>query len=295
MKSSVITLLFLSVVCMPMASFAAEWEISADLSLNVTQNAYSDNWTGGEAGAISWVSLANISAQKQLSEKYHWKNTGKFGFGQTHQQDVETKDWKVPEKSTDKIDIESVLKITLDAFVDPYIAERIESQFLDNSEPKLKRLFNPILFTTSAGASKTIYKKDKDEILTRVGLAIRNHMNRVVADTINFDKTETETLTDGGLEWVTDVKYTITPERFRYEGKLSIFQAFFNSKSDDLKGLENEDYWRAPDINWENLFTASVSKYVQVTLYIQWLYDKEIDKGGRFKESLAMGLTYKLF
>lgn len=30
-----------------------------------------------------------------------------------------------------------------------------------------------------------------------------------------------------------------------------------------------------------------------VNLYIQFLYDKEIDLGGRFKETMALGLTYK--
>jgi hypothetical protein len=30
-------------------------------------------------------------------------------------------------------------------------------------------------------------------------------------------------------------------------------------------------------------------------LYMQLLYDKEIDLKGRFKQTLALGLTYKLF
>jgi hypothetical protein len=31
-----------------------------------------------------------------------------------------------------------------------------------------------------------------------------------------------------------------------------------------------------------------------VNLYVQFLYDKEVDLAGRFKESLALGITYKL-
>jgi hypothetical protein len=31
-----------------------------------------------------------------------------------------------------------------------------------------------------------------------------------------------------------------------------------------------------------------------VSLYVQFLYDKEVDLGGRLKQTLAMGLTYKL-
>jgi len=286
--------LVMAIILFPTFVFAGDWLISSDLSLNLTQNAYSDNWTGGEVGSLSWTSLANATAEKQLSDKWNWKNVGKFGFGQTHKQNAETNDWEAPEKSTDKIDIESVVKMTVGSIVDPYGAFRFESQFLDNSEPSLKRLVNPIRLTESAGGSRSIYKQDKDEIVTRVGFAVREYIDRVVVS-INPDKTKTETTNDGGLEWVSDVKYTISPERLRYEGKLTVFQALYNSKSDELKGLPNEDYWKTADANWENLLTASITKYVQVTLYTQLVYDKEIDKGGRFKETLAMGLTYKLF
>ncbi len=292
MKKIAFVLMF---VLAPSIVFAqGEWQLSGDLSLNVTQNAYSDSWTGGEAGTVSWVSIANMIAEKQLSSKYHWRNTGKFSFGQIHNQNPETNDWEKPEKSTDKIDIESVLKMTLGAAVDPYIAFRLESQFLDNSIPEVKRLFNPILLTESAGASRTLYKEEKrGEVLTRLGLAIRQRIDREVV-TIEPEETTTETTTDGGLEWVTDVNYVITPEKLRYESKLSVFQAFFNSRSDELEG-ESADYWKAPDLNWENIITASINQYVQVSLYTQLLYDKEIDKRGRFKETLALGVTYKLF
>jgi len=43
-----------------------------------------------------------------------------------------------------------------------------------------------------------------------------------------------------------------------------------------------------------NTLIASISKFVQVTFYTQLLYDKQISKKGRLKETLALGLTYKL-
>jgi len=60
------------------------WSLSADVNLTLTQNAYSDNWVGGEAGAISWTFNSNSLAEKQLHEKVHSKNTLKLSFGQTH-------------------------------------------------------------------------------------------------------------------------------------------------------------------------------------------------------------------
>ncbi|HSG28427.1 MAG TPA: hypothetical protein VLA34_08095, partial [Candidatus Krumholzibacterium sp.] len=72
-----------------------------------------------------------------------------------------------------------------------------------------------------------------------------------------------------------------------------VYQALIYSKKDDLAGTEMEDYWKAPDVNWENIFTANITKYLMVNLYIQLLYDKEVDLGGRFKQTMALGLTYK--
>ncbi|MBT7617797.1 MAG: hypothetical protein HN590_10995, partial [Calditrichaeota bacterium] len=60
----------------------------------------------------------------------------------------------------------------------------------------------------------------------------------------------------------------------------------------DLEGLPNEEYWKAVDINWENIFTANITKYLMVNLYLQLLYDKEVDLGGRLKQTLSLGLTY---
>jgi hypothetical protein len=79
-----------------------------------------------------------------------------------------------------------------------------------------------------------------------------------------------------------------------YVGKLTLYKALFFSQKDDFAGTEAEDYWKAVDINWENKITATITKYVQVSLYTQLLYDKQISKKGRFKETLSLGLTYKL-
>ena len=37
-----------------------------------------------------------------------------------------------------------------------------------------------------------------------------------------------------------------------------------------------------------------VTKYLMVNLYTKFLYDKEVDLGGRFKQTLSLGVTYKL-
>jgi hypothetical protein len=272
---------------------ADPWKKNMDLNLTVTQNTYSDNWTGGEAGNVSWVANGNSGFEKKLSEKLNSKTTVKLAFGQTHSQDQKSKNWAKPVKSTDLIDIETLARLTLKVWVDPYLAFRFESQFLDASYPELKRYINPKKLTESGGVSRQFYKTEKDEILSRLGFALRQIITEDIVDT-TLRTTKFNSTTDGGIESVTDVKFTLS-DKISYTSKLSLYKALFYSKSDELKGTPRENYWKEPDVNWENTVSVSVAKYVTVSLYAQLLYDKEIDKGGRFKETLSLGLTYKLF
>jgi hypothetical protein len=88
---------------------------------------------------------------------------------------------------------------------------------------------------------------------------------------------------------------TFNDKQMKYVSKLRVFKAFFNSKSDEWKGRPTENDWKAVDVAWENTFSAAITKYVQVQLFTELLYDKEIDRRGRFREVLGLGLAYKLF
>ena len=275
-------------------SWAAEtWEKHMDLNLTMTQNSYSDNWTGGEAGNVSWVANVSSGFEKKLKDMLLSKTTIKLAFGQTHTQNQETKKWAKPIKSTDLIDIEALARYTMKTWVDPYFALRFESQFLDASYPRLKRYINPKKITESGGISRQFYKTEKNEILSRLGLALRQIITEDIVDT-TLRKTEINSTNDGGVESVTDVKLAFS-ERISYTSKLSLYKALFYSKSEERKGTPQENLWKEVDLNWENTISVSIARYVTVLLYTQLLYDKEIDKKGRFKETLSLGLTYKMF
>jgi len=268
---------------------ADPWAKSLDTDFTLTQNSYSDNWTGGEAGNISWVWNANGIFEKQFYPKFKFKNTSKFSFGQTHIQDKTTKNWAKPEKSTDLIDIENLGLFTLQSYVDPFVGLRFESQFLDASVPSINRYLSPVKITESAGAARQFYKTDNIDLLSRLGFAIRQIITKNILDA-QAKTTETKTTNDGGIEFVADLKKTLS-ETLSYTSKLSLYKALFFSESETVV----EDHWKAVDINWENRISASVAKYVAVSLYMQLLYDKEISFKGRFKQTLALGLTYKMF
>ncbi|MCX8015436.1 MAG: hypothetical protein N2748_05400, partial [candidate division WOR-3 bacterium] len=217
---------------------------------------------------------------KQLLPKINNRNMIKLAFGQTTNQIREDSisRWSSPVKSTDLIDFESLLRFTLGILVDPFIAARVESQFLDMSDITQYRVFNPLKFTESFGIARTLIKKDKTEWNTRCGAGFRQHYNRIIRNTTN----------DGGLEFITDFKIPLVEQRITYTSNLQLFQAIFRS------GTPPNNNWKAVDMNWENIFTATITKYLMVSLYTQLLYDKENTSDLRIKETLALGLTYKL-
>ena len=269
------------------------WQKYLDLDLKVTQDSYSDNWAGGKASTVGWRADANSGFEKQLSEWISSRTTIRLQFGQTHNQDPETKEWAKPVKSTDLIDIETVARFNLLRWVDPYLSVWFESYFLDASYPALKRYVNPKTIDESAGISRQFYKTEKSEILSRLGPYLRQIITEDIVDT-TLRRTEINSTNDGGIELVTDVKLTIS-DKVSYTSQLTLHKPLSFSESGELKGTPQEDYWKEVDVNWENNVSVSVARYVTVSLYVQLLYDKEIAKKGRFKETLSLGLTYKLF
>ena len=275
------------------AVFAESWTASVDASVMVTQNAYTENWVGGEIGSMSWIVLSNSLAEKQLHPKVHTRNTLKLQFGQNHMQDKETKDWGKPIKSNDLIDFESVFRFSLGGYVDPFASSRIEPQFLDKRDSLKDRYINPLTLTESLGIAKVLVKEEKCDWTARLGAGFREHINRARLDA-KTGKHKTKVSADSGLVFVNEFATPLAQERISLTCKLIVFQTLFYSESDELKSLPGENYWKFPDIEWENIFSASITQYLMVNLYTQFLYDKEIDRAGRFKQTLSLGVAYNL-
>ena len=264
------------------AASAQEWKKTADLGLALTQSGYSDSWAGGESGSITWAFNGNLTAERNLNDKTNWLNTLKLQWGQTHTQDAVTKDWAKPEKSSDRIFLESLVKFDLGFKVDPYAAVTLETQFSDKSDPSEDKLIYPRLFTESAGFGRKLIAEETRTLFSRVGFAVRQRSF--------FDGMEHSTVKDGGLEWVTDHQQTFSEGSMKVVNKLRVFQAVVNSESDTLG-----DEWKSTDLAFESAFSASISKYIQMTVFAEWLYDEEITTKGRFRETIGLGLAYKLF
>ncbi len=266
------------------------WKRSLSVDLTTTQTSYSDSWVGGEAGSVNWVSNLNGHAQRQFLPWFNLKTALKLSFGQTLNQDAETRSWSKPSKSTDLIDWENVVRFTVQAFVDPYAALRIETQFLDASNPAKKLYFTPVRLTESVGIARKLYEKDKSFITSRLGLGLRQTLKKAVDIDL---KTLDSTFIDGGFESVTDVELIFSTQ-LRYTGKLTLYKAVYFSEKDAVRDTPSADYWKAVDINWENIISASLTDLVTVNFYSQLLFDKQVSQKGRVKQTLAIGLVYKM-
>lgn len=262
------------------------WNLSTDINLTLTQNSYSNNWAGDENSSVSWTGTSSMTAEKQLSEKVNWDNSLKLAFGQTHLQRTETERlnsdgskkerWKAPQKSTDEIDLNTIFRFTLGGFVDPYVSGRLETQFINEE----KDLFDPQDYTEAAGIARQFFKRDEAELMMRLGFALRHHIRK-----------DEDTTQDSGIEYVMNYQRVMWEKRLKYVSQLRVYKAFLYSES-DKEGVGDE--WKAPDVDWENTFNLNIVKYISINLYTQLLYDKEVDKAGRFKETLGLGFTYNL-
>jgi hypothetical protein len=271
---------------------ATPWNLAADANLTLSQNAYTDNWGGGATGLLAYAANANLLAEKALNSKMNTRNALKLAFGQTSAQDTAGK-WGAPQKSTDQIDFESVLRFTLGFVVDPFASAQLQSQFWDKSDPLLSRYFNPLDLNEGLGVARQIVKHEKTELVSRLGFGLEQKFDHQARQDTAPEPRVNKSSNYGGVTFATDFTTPLAQEKIAYTSKLTLFQAVFFSGASALTGKPNADYWKALDVGWDNTIAASITRYVMVNLTAQLLYDKEIDTKLRLKETLALGLTYK--
>jgi hypothetical protein len=294
--SRALALTSLLILILQRPAIAEPWKILWDVNVTVTQNAYSDSWASGESGSLNWVANSNTVAEKQLLARVFNKNTLKLAYGVTYRQDPDSRRWDSGDNSTDLVDFESTYRLTLQTAVEPIFAFRLISQFRDESDPFKDRWFNPMELTESIGISRVFIKEETREWQTRIGIAAKQTIDRdVILDPTNpASPRETQTQYEEGIELVNDLKTPLADDRITWISKLTVFQGLLNSEKDTFKGTPAEDDWRYPDINFENTFTSNVTTYIAVNLYVQMLYDRQIDRRARFKQTLSLALTYKI-
>ncbi|MFN0151357.1 MAG: DUF3078 domain-containing protein [bacterium] len=309
------------------------WNLGATVGLNLAQSAFSSNWAGGDKGSFVWVARSDLTAERQLNMKVNLANTLQLAYGQTSRQITDPNNpnenvWDSPDKTTDLLQLESTARFTLQKFVDPYLAFRFDSQFVDQTSPFGNIHFNPVRLKETAGVARVFEKTEDREFISRFGFGFRQIGGRSFVDS-TAEETQSSWTNDGGFEWQTDMTRPVLEKRVLYKGKLLVYLPIFYSKSGDLDDFdaaaiafdpsreEVGNFWQSPDVNFQNTFTAKITKYLNVDLYLQWVYDRydeatpvdlsretgaliaQVDRGvrkrGQFKQVLSLGLSYALF
>jgi hypothetical protein len=265
------------------------WKKSLIVDVTTTQAAYSDSWVGGEAGSLNWVSNLNGAAEKQFAPWSNFRSSLKLSFGQTLTQDDSTKHWSKPRKSTDLIDWDNLNRFTFKAFVDPYVAFRIQSQFSSVLSSDKTVYLSPTILTESAGLARRFYTRKDDQVTSRLGFGIRQTLKKVLVDQSVVDST----LNDGGIESVTDASLTLR-KNLKYVGRLTLYKALYFSEKSKVVGTPYANDWKAIHVDWESLLSASITNIVAVTVATQIVYDKPTSYRAQFKETVAFGLTFKI-
>jgi hypothetical protein len=312
---------------------AGTWRYAGTAALNLAQSAYSSNWRGGDKGSINWVLQGDFKADRQMRRWFHLANLAQLSYGQTAKQVADPDDpgrivFDRPEKTTDLILVESTGRFTLDAWVDPFLGLRLESQFSDQTDPRGDLTFNPLRLSQTGGIARVLVNQDGREWITRLGLSVRETFSRAFMDSLG-ETTRRSSSVDGGIEWLSTVDQPLIEKRILYKGRLLVFVPLFFDQSNRLVDFDRlalaadpareqvQDFWKAPNVNFQNTFTAPITKNLNVNLHVQWIYlkfDQSIDvdtsrpiaelipvvdagirKSGQFKQTLAIGVTYALF
>ena len=252
------------------------WKHTLVSGLNLTQVAFTD-WAQGGENALAWALTLEGKSVNDL-ERSNWSNSYKFAFGQARLGGLGLR------KTDDKIDLETIFTYKLGTYINPYAAATLKSQFAQGykydaagNKTPVSKFFDPGYLTQSVGA---VYQP-MPEIKTRFGAALREIFTSEFTGYADDPTTSTieKTRVDGGLESVTGVEWKMDGN-ILFTSKLELFAPF---KTIDEIVVRND-----------NTIAASVNKYITVNLNVQLINEKQISPRTQIKETLAIGLTYRL-
>jgi hypothetical protein len=272
--------------------------------------------------------------QRKFDNSLHWVNSLQLRFGQTHNKrlrDDGSSGWDKPEKTEDRVDLETLLLLEKGWKVDPYVSGRWESFFLDESDPRGDIAINPNTFRESIGVAKhfagseTEEDKQRNLVLTRLGGTARQSFRRFFD---SMDNIQADGGVDGGVELQADWRLRMFGKKLSWRGKASLYQPFWWSKADEFDKIDPDSLTSAGiasdvkdlttnlDFGWQNTFTTQITQYIAFSLYVEFVWDEydnsvvpEVDDSGnllnpelvrtavrkdwQWKQSIGVGFIYK--
>lgn len=251
------------------------WDAAVSSALNLSQSAYS-NWTKGGESALAWM-LSNNSSFIYSSEKYLVSIDGKFLYGKTKIGGEESR------KSEDRINLEITAQ-NRKPFISLFVASRAETQFDigkiysgEVSRP-VSDFIDPLYLFQTAGIIYS-YKKNFE---TRLGVSFKETITRRYPFWSDDPSTEEieKVRFEQGLDSRLKGSFTLM-KNLTYTTETKIFSTLESLKDTDME--------------FDNVLTAKVNKYVVVNFHYYVIYDRDASKRAQIFEGLALGLTFNMW
>ncbi|MFK7971514.1 MAG: DUF3078 domain-containing protein [Bacteroidia bacterium] len=278
------------------------WTKGSTLSLNFTNTGFSNYWQGGGANAIGIGGLVNLYADYNKG-KFQWANTLDMAYGRTKVGDQPFL------KSDDRIELNSKAGVKLQEKLLGGLFLNFRTQFdlgFDGGIPNntvepgtstniISRLFNPAYLNLGLGldwqpnANTSIAFAPINAKFTIVGDEALRPLYVPLADIGSAVRTELGA--NLGVKYRRDLA-----ENVAYQTSANFFTNY----------LEN---FGNVDVNWDQLFSFKVNKFLSTTFATSLIYDDDIrfalvDDNGvatgatgprtQFRHVLSIGFVYSL-
>jgi len=251
------------------------WSHTASTGINLTQVSFKD-WVAGGSNALAYTLW--LHGESTLNgDKALWMNAYRFAFGQARLADQGLR------QTDDEIYFESLLIYKLGAYVNPYVAATLRSQFAPGytytatERTEVSKFFDPGYLTQSAGVAY----RPVPEFTTRLGLGLREVVTSQFTQYARDPSTNVikKVRVNGGLESVNDLNMVVA-ENIGLVARLELF-APLNSLD---KIIVRNDY----------ILSAKANKYITTNLTFNLINDVNISPRTQMKQALALGVVFSL-
>ncbi len=296
--SLVFLLILVSIAVLPaQEADTTYWKKNGVSTLNFTNTGFSDYWQAGGVASISIGGLLNLSANYE-KENATWSNTLDMGYGVIRQGGNDAS-WR---KNDDRFELNSKY------------GHKISEHLFFTGLANFRTQFAPgVTFDNTGAPVDTISK-----LLTPAYLNFSLGLDYKPSDVLSVYYSPVNSKVTIVSDTAFSTRYMpaeFAGRHFRYEigsylnvkfKKELVKNVTLQSKADFFMNyLQN---FGNVDVNWENLLSLQVNKYIVTSVFTHLIYDDDIrfdlvDENGeptgmkgprtQFKHVLSIGLTYK--
>ncbi len=253
----------------------SRWKNDVVTALNFSQVDF-DNWSKGGQDNVAW--LWNLTMLFEYDHaRWNWRNTVKLVFGKNRTNGREFR------KSSDEINLSTVITWKRKLFVNPYLSLTLETQFTRGYDYKktppvvISNFMDPgyVLLSMGTGVAPI------DGWRVRFGFASKTTVTRQFAHLYADDPGTADVVEtirhEPGVEIVSELLRNVS-QNIKVVSKLTVFS--------------NLRTWEQVDVQWDTTFSSRIARFLSVNYNIYLWYDSDISRKRQLKQALMVGLTW---